>query len=61
MNRKALVVIDIQNDITKHYRDIIENINSAIDWAIKQRMAIIYIKHNNLSAGRALGTEGNEL
>ena len=50
MNRKALVVIDIQNDITKHYRDIIDNINSAIDWAMKQGMAIIYIKHNNLSA-----------
>ena len=29
---KALVVIDIQNDITKHYRDIIDNINAAIDW-----------------------------
>ena len=26
MNQKALVVIDIQNDITKHYRDIIDNI-----------------------------------
>ena len=23
MSNKALVVIDIQNDITKHYRDII--------------------------------------
>ena len=34
MNRKALVVIDIQNDITKHYRDIIENINSAVDRAM---------------------------
>ena len=51
MNNKALVVIDIQNDITKHYRDIIENINSAIDWAMEQKMAVIYIKHNNLSAG----------
>ena len=64
MNRKALVVIDIQNDITKHYRDIIENINSAIDWAIKQGMAIIYIKHNNLSAGTRTfkpGTKGAEL
>ena len=38
MNRKALVVIDIQNDITKHYGDIIENINSAIDWAMKQEL-----------------------
>ena len=27
---KALVVIDIQSDITKHYRDIIGNINAAI-------------------------------
>ena len=42
MSNKALVVIDIQNDITKHYRDIIDNINSAIDWAMKQGMAIIY-------------------
>lgn len=30
MNNRALVVIDIQNDITKHYKDIIENINAAI-------------------------------
>ena len=50
MNNKALVVIDIQNDITKHYRDIIDNINSAVDWAEEQRMTVIYIKHNNLSA-----------
>ena len=35
---KALVIVDIQNDITKHYRDIIENINSAIDWAVKSRI-----------------------
>ena len=33
MSNKALVVIDIQNDITKHYRDIIDNINAAIEWA----------------------------
>jgi len=38
MSNKALVIIDIQNDITKHYRDIIENINSAIDWAMKSRI-----------------------
>ena len=49
MSNKALVVIDIQNDITKHYKDIINNINSAIDWAMKQGMAIIYIKHNNIN------------
>ena len=29
MSKKALVVIDIQNDITKHYKDIIDIINSA--------------------------------
>ena len=29
MSRKALVVIDIQNDITKHYRDIIDRLKAA--------------------------------
>ena len=64
MSRKALVVIDIQNDITKHYKDIIDNINSAVDWAVKQEMTVIYIKHNNLSAGTRTfkpGTKGEEL
>ena len=32
MKNKALVVIDIQNDITKNYKEIIENINKAVDW-----------------------------
>ena len=49
MSNKALVVIDIQNDITKHYRDIIDNINAAVDWAADLGMMVIYIKHNNLS------------
>ena len=64
MNNKALVVIDIQNDITKHYRDIIDNINSAVDWAEEQKMTVIYIKHNNLSAGTRTfkpDTKGAEL
>ena len=64
MSKKALVVIDIQNDITKHYRDVIDNINSAIDWALKQRMTVVYIQHNNLSAGTRTfkpGTKGAEL
>lgn len=51
MNNKALVVIDIQNDITKHYKDIIDNINAAIEWAVANNMHIVYIKHNNISAG----------
>ena len=64
MSKKALVVIDIQNDITKHYKDIIDNINSAIDWAEKQGMTVIYIKHNSLSAGTRTfkpDTKGAEL
>ena len=45
MGNKALMVIDIQNDITKNYRKIIDRINQAIDWAAAENMQIIYIKH----------------
>ena len=38
MNHKALVVIDIQNDITSHYRDIINRLNAAIEWAAESGM-----------------------
>ena len=48
---KALVVIDIQNDITKNYKSVINNINSAIAWASSNDMHVIYIRHENLSAG----------
>ena len=51
MSKKALVVIDIQNDITKHYKDIIDSINSAIDRAVDLGMPVIYIRHYNLSPG----------
>ncbi len=64
MNPKALVVIDIQNDITKHYRDIIDRLNAAIDWAAEQEMDVVYIKHNNLSLGTRTfkpDTKGAEL
>ena len=64
MTRKALVVIDIQNDITKHYRDIIDRLNAAIEWAAESNMEIVYIQHNNLSAGTRTfkpGTKGAEL
>ena len=64
MDKKALVVIDIQNDITKHYRDIIDNINSAIDWSVSLGMTVIYIKHNNLWPGTRTfkpDTKGAEL
>ena len=64
MNHIALVVIDIQNDITKHYRDIIDKLNAAIQWAAECGMEIVYIQHNNLSAGTRTfkpGTKGAEL
>ena len=64
MQTKALVIIDIQNDITKHYRDIIDNINAAIEWAVSEGMHVVYIKHNNITAGTRTfksGTRGEEL
>ena len=64
MDHKALIVIDIQNDITKHYRDIIDHINTAIDWAEKKGIHVVYIRHNNLSPGSRTfkpGTRGEEL
>ena len=64
MNDKALVVIDIQNDITKNYKEIIGNINTAIDWALKNNLHIVYIKHNNLTIGTRTSkpnTRGEEL
>jgi len=64
MQNKALVVIDIQNDITKNYKEIIDNINTTIDWAVHSEIHVVYIKHYNLSAGtRTLkpNTHGAEL
>ena len=51
MQNKALVIIDIQNDITKHYKDVIGNINQAIDWALSRSILVVYIRHENLSSG----------
>jgi nicotinamidase-related amidase len=51
MQKEALVVIDIQNDITKNYKDVICNINRAIDWASNNNVHVVYIRHENLSAG----------
>jgi nicotinamidase-related amidase len=47
--KKALVVIDIQNDITKNYKDIIDNINRAIDWAVNNSVHVVYVRHEYLS------------
>ena len=51
MQKKALVIIDIQNDITKNYKEIIGNINRAIGWAVAQEIHVVYIRHENLSEG----------
>ena len=64
MNNSALVVIDLQNDITKNYKEIIEKVNEAIDWAVQKGLWVVYIQHNNLSAGTRTfkpGTHGAEL
>ena len=64
MSGKALVVIDIQNDITKNYKEIIGNINAAVDRAVDNGIYVVYIKHNNLSAGTRTfkpNTRGAEL
>ena len=61
---KALVVIDLQNDITKHYREIIDGVNAAVERAQKLSMHIVYIKHNNLADNTRTfkpGTKGEEL
>lgn len=64
MQKKVLVIIDIQNDITKNYKDIIDNINKAIDWAVGNDIHVVYLRHENLSTGtRTLkpDTHGAEL
>ncbi len=64
MQKKALVIIDIQNDITKNYKEVIGNINQTIDWAVNQDIPVIYIRHENLSDGTRTfkpNTHGAEL
>ena len=64
MKNKALIVIDLQNDITKNYKMIIGQVNEAIDWAMANEMHIIYIKHYNLSEKTRTfkpDTKGSEL
>ena len=64
MQKKALVVIDIQNDITKNYKEIIDNINESINWAVSNDIHVVYIRHENLSDGTRTfkpNTRGSEL
>ena len=63
MKNNALVVIDLQNDITKNYKEIIGKVNEATDWATKKELPVVYIQHNNLSEGTRTfkpGTHGAE-
>ena len=64
MEQKALVIIDIQNDITKNYKEVIDNINRVVDWVVAHEVHVIYIRHENLSAGTRTfkpNTKGAEL
>lgn len=64
MKEAALVVIDLQNDITKNYKKIIGQVNTAIDWAASNDMHVIYIRHYNLSEKTRTfkpDTKGSEL
>jgi len=64
MKKKSLVVIDIQNDITKTYKEIIDNVNRSIDWAVENEIHVVYIRHYNLSDGTRTfkpDTRGSEL
>ena len=63
VKNSALVVIDLQNDITKNCREIIEKVNEAIGWAVQKERWVVYIQHQNLSAGTRTfkpGTHGAE-
>ncbi len=64
MKKTALVVIDLQNDITKNYHKIIEQVNRAIDWGMANEMHVLYIRHYNLSEKTRTfkpDTKGSEL
>ncbi|MCL2002572.1 MAG: cysteine hydrolase [Oscillospiraceae bacterium] len=64
MRTKAFVVIDIQNDITKNYKDMIDSLNQAIDWAVEHNIHVVYIRHENVSDGTRTfkpNTYGSEL
>ena len=63
MQNTALVIIDLQNDITKNYRAIIGAVNQAVDWAVQNAIHVVYIRHENTSPGSRTflhGTRGAE-
>lgn len=44
MKNSALVVIDLQNDITKNYKEIIAKVNEAIARAVQEDLWVVYIQ-----------------
>lgn len=77
-SNKALLVIDIQEDATgkttnkpyKNSKELIDNVNSVIDYCEKQGIAVVYIKHqlnsnflNKIIMGNRFikGTPGSEI
>ena len=64
MQQKALIVIDIQNDITKNYKDVIDSINAAVAWAVANNLHVVYIRHEYLTPSAKTflpNTHGSEL
>jgi len=64
MQKRALLIIDIQNNITKNYKDIIGNINKSIDWAVDNDIHVVYIRQEYLAANARKfrpNTYGSEL
>ena len=64
MREKALVVIDLQNDITKNYKEIIGAVNEAVGHAVSLGLPVVYIRHENTTpATRTFkpGTKGAAL
>jgi nicotinamidase-related amidase len=57
MQKKALVVIDLQNDITKNYKEIIDNVNRTIDWAEENEIPVVSKNIFVKSKGNALTSE----
>ena len=49
--RKSSTDDDLTHIFYGCLKDVIDNINAAIEWAQSGGMHIVYIKHNNISAG----------
>ena len=62
--RVNIAVAEFVIQIPQAQLDIVDRLNAAIEWAAESGMEIVYIQHNNLSAGTRTfkpGTKGAEL